>query len=80
MFEWKVEDMRLREEAINENLKWSSYEVFKNTYKAPYIFKCENAISKEEKIKFVDEMTNGKLLLINLTMKKKLCRRILTAK
>jgi hypothetical protein len=61
MFEWKVEDMRLREEAINEKLKWSSYEVFKNTYSVPYIFKCENAISKEEKIKFVDEMTNGKL-------------------
>lgn len=70
MFEWKVEDMRLREEAINENLKWSSYEVFKNTYKAPYIFKCENAISKEEKIKFVDEMTNGKLsYIINLVNK-----------
>lgn len=70
MLEWKVEDMRLREEAINENLKWSSYEVFKNTYSTPYIFKCENAISKEEKIKFVDEMTNGKLsYVINLVNK-----------
>lgn len=70
MFEWKVEDMRLKEEAINENLKWSSYEVFKNTYSEPYTFKCENAITKEEKIKFVDEMTNGKLsYVINLVNK-----------
>lgn len=70
MFDWNIRDLKIREEAINEKLAWSCYEVYKNTYRTPYTFKCENTVSKEEKVKFVDDMTNGKLsYIINLINK-----------
>lgn len=70
MFNWKVENMALRDEVLKKDLKWNNYEVFKTTYSVPYIFDCENAVTREEKVVFVDKMTEGKLgYILNLVKK-----------
>lgn len=54
MFEWNVEELKLR----NEQLKGGVY------LGNEYIFACERELTKEEKIDFVDKMQNGKLSYI----------------
>lgn len=52
MFEWKVEELKL----FNEKCK---------TYlRKERIYDCENQLTKEEKIEFVDKLNNGKLSYI----------------
>lgn len=51
MFEWKVEEMAL----MNNHA-----DVYNGRYKTT-VFACEDSISKEDKISFVDSMTDGKL-------------------
>ena len=54
MFEWKVEDMALR--ATNRKDRYG-----KSHHK---IFPCEETLSREDKIEFVDRMNDGKLSYI----------------
>lgn len=51
MFEWKVEEMAL----MNNHA-----DVYDAGYKVT-IYACENSVSREDKISFVDRMTDGKL-------------------
>lgn len=58
MFEWNVEDMKLLNQKCN---------IFIGKEK---IYNCENEVSREEKIKFVDKMKDGKLsYILNLAQK-----------
>lgn len=58
MFEWKIEDMSLMNEAAAAD----------NPKK--YVFKCESEVSREDKIAFVDSMNDGRLsYLLNLQEK-----------
>lgn len=54
MFEWKVEDMALR--ATNRKDRWGKSHHM--------IFPCEETLSREDKIEFVDRMNDGKLSYI----------------
>lgn len=54
MFEWKVEEMTLMKNHTN---------AYRGIYKVT-IFDCENSVSREDKIAFVDNMTDGKLSYI----------------
>lgn len=56
MFEWKIEDMQLR----NEYLEKSGY----YNKQRQYIFDCENKISRQDKIDFIDLRYEGKLSYI----------------
>lgn len=51
MFEWKVEEMSL----MNNHA-----DVYGSRYKTT-VYACESSVSREEKIAFVDSMTDGKL-------------------
>jgi hypothetical protein len=52
MFKWNVEEMKLTKERENA--------IFPNKH----IWSCEHEVSREDKIKFVDEQTDGKLSII----------------
>ena len=57
-FEWKLEDLKLVTECKSAEY---SNAIF---HKRPYIFQCENEVSREDKIAFVDAMQDGKLSYI----------------
>lgn len=65
MFTWNIEEMKLRNEVAQIN--------YTRTRNRKYIFKCENEISREDKINFVDSLTDGKLsYILNLVNKFKI--------
>lgn len=51
MFEWKIEEMSLMNNCAD---------VYDGRYKTT-VYACESSVSREEKIAFVDSMTDGKL-------------------
>ena len=54
MFEWKVEDMSLMNNHVDD---------YSGRYKAN-VYSCESSVSREDKIAFVDSLTDGELSYI----------------